>query len=121
VQYSYLDCYLDVVVTAVHQVAAEAEADREAAKTKRYKKDPKAPTRARSAYMFFYQEKFAELRQVNPELKPPEAAPVIGALWKDLKSKKNRTAMNKYKDLAAQDAQRYQHDLAAYQPTYTVI
>jgi hypothetical protein len=103
------------------QVAVEAEAAHElcvaAAAAKRRKKDSKAPTRARSAYMFFYQETFAQLRQANPNLMPPEAAPEIGALWKELKLKKNKLAMKKYQDLASQDAQRYQQEMAAYQPS----
>jgi hypothetical protein len=75
------------------------------------KKDPNAPKRGLSAYMFFANEQRDKVREDNPGIKFGEVGKVLGEKWKAL-NEKQRTP---YEAKAAADKKRYEEEKAAYQ------
>ncbi|KAL1607206.1 Non-histone chromosomal protein 6 [Nothophoma quercina] len=75
------------------------------------KKDPNAPKRGLSAYMFFANEQRDKVREDNPGIKFGEVGKMLGEKWKAL-SEKQRTP---YEAKAAADKKRYEEEKAAYQ------
>ncbi|KAJ4314168.1 Non-histone chromosomal protein 6 [Neodidymelliopsis sp. IMI 364377] len=75
------------------------------------KKDPNAPKRGLSAYMFFANEQRDKVREENPGIKFGEVGKQLGEKWKAL-SEKQRTP---YEAKAAADKKRYEEEKAAYQ------
>jgi len=74
------------------------------------KKDPNAPKRGLSAYMFFANEQREKVREDNPGIKFGEVGKLLGEKWKAL-SEKQRTP---YEAKAAADKKRYEEEKAAY-------
>ncbi|KAF2107885.1 high mobility group box domain-containing protein [Lophiotrema nucula] len=74
------------------------------------KKDPNAPKRGLSAYMFFANEQRDKVREDNPGIKFGEVGKLLGEKWKSL-SEKQRTP---YESKAATDKKRYEEEKAAY-------
>ncbi|KAK1442360.1 hypothetical protein BgAZ_403900 [Babesia gibsoni] len=83
-----------------------------AKKAKKSKKDPNAPKRALSSYMFFAKEKRVELVAKHPDMAKDVAAigKMIGTAWNAL----NEAQKAPYEKLAAEDRARYEREKAAY-------
>ncbi|MCQ9255614.1 hypothetical protein NQ103_09125, partial [Vibrio parahaemolyticus] len=77
---------------------------------KRAKKDPNAPKRGLSAYMFFANEQRENVREENPGVSFGQVGKILGERWKAL-SDKQRTP---YEAKAAADKKRYEDEKAAY-------
>ncbi|USP73841.1 nucleosome binding protein [Curvularia clavata] len=75
------------------------------------KKDPNAPKRGLSAYMFFANEQREKVREDNPGIKFGEVGKLLGEKWKALNEKQRQP----YEAKAAQDKKRYEQEKAAYQ------
>ena len=54
------------------------------APAKKAKKDPNAPKRGKSAYIFFCDKIRAELKEQNPEAKTSDLMKLMGEKWKTL-------------------------------------
>ncbi|TVY46215.1 Non-histone chromosomal protein [Lachnellula occidentalis] len=74
------------------------------------KKDPNAPKRGLSAYMFFANEQRENVREENPGITFGQVGKVLGERWKALNDKQ-RTP---YEAKAAQDKKRYEDEKATY-------
>jgi len=74
------------------------------------KKDPNAPKRGLSAYMFFANEQRDKVREENPGIKFGEVGKLLGEKWKAL-SEKQRAP---YDAKAAADKKRYEQEKEAY-------
>ncbi|KAL3803022.1 hypothetical protein ACHAW5_005300 [Stephanodiscus triporus] len=74
------------------------------------KKDPNAPKRANSAYMYFSAEKRAEIKTTNPDMKFGDIQKVIGAVWKELTT----TEWRKWYNMALKDKDCYRQEIADY-------
>ncbi|KAF2747986.1 hypothetical protein M011DRAFT_476620 [Sporormia fimetaria CBS 119925] len=74
------------------------------------KKDPNAPKRALSAYMFFANEQRDKVREDNPGIKFGEVGKQLGEKWKALNEKQRAP----YDAKAAADKKRYEEEKAAY-------
>ncbi|KAH7026670.1 high mobility group box domain-containing protein [Microdochium trichocladiopsis] len=83
----------------------------EKVKQKRSKKDPNAPKRGLSAYMFFANEQRENVREENPGISFGQVGKILGERWKALNDKQ-RTP---YEAKAAADKKRYEDEKAAYQ------
>ncbi|KAK3394625.1 Non-histone chromosomal protein 6 [Podospora didyma] len=79
-------------------------------KTRRAKKDPNAPKRGLSAYMFFANEQRDNVREENPGVSFGQVGKILGERWKAL-SDKQRTP---YEAKAAADKKRYEDEKQAY-------
>ncbi|GAM88026.1 hypothetical protein ANO11243_060550 [Dothideomycetidae sp. 11243] len=75
------------------------------------KKDPNAPKRGLSAYMFFANEQRDKVREDNPGIKFGEVGKILGDKWKQLTDKQKAP----YEAKAAADKKRYEDQKAAYQ------
>jgi len=80
-------------------------------KKKRTKKDPNAPKRGLSAYMFFANEQRENVRAENPGIAFGQVGKVLGERWKALSDKQRIP----YETKAATDKKRYEEEKAAYQ------
>ncbi|KPI42651.1 Non-histone chromosomal protein 6 [Cyphellophora attinorum] len=74
------------------------------------KKDPNAPKRGLSAYMFFANEQRETVREENPGISFGQVGKVLGDKWKAL-SEKGREP---YEKKAAADKKRYEDEKAKY-------
>ncbi len=77
---------------------------------RRSKKDPNAPKRGLSAYMFFANEQRENVRDENPGISFGQVGKLLGERWKALNDKQ-RTP---YEAKAAADKKRYEDEKAAY-------
>lgn len=77
---------------------------------RRGKKDPNAPKRGLSAYMFFANEQRENVRDENPGITFGQVGKLLGERWKALNDKQ-RTP---YEAKAAVDKKRYEDEKAAY-------
>ncbi|KAK3899080.1 Non-histone chromosomal protein 6 [Staphylotrichum tortipilum] len=77
---------------------------------KRAKKDPNAPKRGLSAYMFFANEQRDNVRDENPGVSFGQVGKLLGLRWKAL-SEKQRAP---YEAKAAADKKRYEDEKQAY-------
>ncbi|KAF8642938.1 hypothetical protein AX16_009326 [Volvariella volvacea WC 439] len=74
------------------------------------KKDPKAPKRALSAYMFFSQDWRERIKAENPDAGFGEVGKLLGAKWKELDEEEKKP----YIEQAARDKTRAEEEKAAY-------
>ena len=81
-------------------------------KKKRPEKDPNAPKRGRSAYVFFSAAKRAAVKESQPELGFGEVATELGRLWKAAGEEEKRP----FEEAAAKDKLRYEEEMKSYTP-----
>ncbi|KAI9258214.1 high mobility group box domain-containing protein, partial [Phascolomyces articulosus] len=77
-------------------------------KKKRGKKDPNAPKRGLSAYMFFSQENRTKVQQDNPDAAFGQIGKILGERWKDMSEEEKKP----YQDKADADKKRYEAEKA---------
>lgn len=84
-------------------------------KKKKNSKDPDAPKRSMSSFMFFSQENRESVVKKNPDKSVGEIAKILGEEWGKLnKGKGGKKGTKKYDDMAAQDKLRYEEEKASY-------
>ncbi|KAL4882857.1 Non-histone chromosomal protein 6 [Aspergillus karnatakaensis] len=76
----------------------------------RKKKDPNAPKRGLSAYMFFANDNRDKVREENPGITFGQVGKMLGEKWKALSDKDRKP----YEQKAADDKKRYEDEKAAY-------
>jgi len=91
--------------------AEKAATRSKATKGSKKKKDPNAPKRGLSAYMFFANEQRENVRAENPGIAFGQVGKVLGERWKALSQKQR----DPYEAKAAADKKRYEDEKAAYQ------
>ncbi|RFU23686.1 hypothetical protein B7463_g12652, partial [Scytalidium lignicola] len=79
-------------------------------RTEKKKKDPNAPKRGLSAYMFFANEQRDNVRDENPGISFGQVGKVLGERWKALNDKQRAP----YEAKAAADKKRYETEKASY-------
>lgn len=79
-------------------------------KTTRRKKDPNAPKRSLSAYMFFANENRDIVRAENPGISFGQVGKLLGDRWKSLSADDKLP----YETKAAADKKRYEKEKAEY-------
>ena len=70
------------------------------------KKDPNRVKRAKSAYLFFCEERRKEVQLANPGKKMCDISKLLGNLWKEVTEEEKQ----KYNDLHEEDVQRYEDE-----------
>ncbi|PNS20782.1 hypothetical protein CAC42_2713 [Sphaceloma murrayae] len=93
------------------EAATKRKSAKAADKGGKRKKDPNAPKRGLSAYMFFANEQRDKVREDNPGIKFGEVGKMLGDKWKQLSDKQKAP----YEAKAAADKKRYEDQKAAYQ------
>ena len=79
------------------------------------KKDPNAPKRNKTSYMYFTEAMRPKIKSRYPDDTLGEVSKRLGKLWNNLKSKDKQ----KYEDMAQQDKKRYLKDVDKYKNTQT--
>jgi len=79
-------------------------------KAEKKKKDPNAPKRGLSAYMFFANEQRENVRDENPGISFGQVGKALGERWKALNEKQRAP----YEAKAALDKKRYEDEKASY-------
>jgi len=104
--------FFDAHVAA--QTALEkTEADKK--KGKKSKKDPDAPKRPTSSYMYFAMDKRESVTKSNPGAKPTEITKILGEMWNKLdKGKRGKNGTQKYDKKGEVDRARYEEEKAEY-------
>ena len=82
----------------------------------RRKKDPNAPKRALSAYMFFANENRDIVRSENPDVSFGQIGRLLGERWKPLSAADKEP----YEAKAAADKKRYESEKELYMATRAV-
>eukprot|EP00542_Grammatophora_oceanica_P019216 CAMPEP_0194029364 /NCGR_PEP_ID=MMETSP0009_2-20130614/3099_1 /TAXON_ID=210454 /ORGANISM="Grammatophora oceanica, Strain CCMP 410" /LENGTH=424 /DNA_ID=CAMNT_0038668997 /DNA_START=55 /DNA_END=1329 /DNA_ORIENTATION=- len=83
---------------------------------KKKTKDPEAPKRSLSAYMFFVSDQRESVKIANPEASVTDITKILGEEWNKLeKGKGGKNGTKKYDDLAAADKVRYEGEKAEYE------
>jgi structure-specific recognition protein 1 len=89
---------------------AATKKSKKSPKSKRAKKDPNAPKRGLSAYMFFSAAKRAEITAANPSFGVTDVAKALGELWKTISDEEKSV----YQQQADEDKIRYEREMEAY-------
>ena len=84
-------------------------------KTKNNKKDPNAPKRPSTPWIFYYKEQIQVMKKKNTDMSTKEICSALGNKWKQMTDKQKK----KYADLAQQDRDRYQKEKAEYEAKST--
>lgn len=80
-------------------------------------KDPNAPKRAKSSYLFFCADNREKVKDENPDITAKEITAELGNRWNILKEDGKRQAeYQKYLDMAEKDKARYAREKANYNP-----
>jgi structure-specific recognition protein 1 len=77
---------------------------------KRAKKDPSAPKRAPSAFLYFAQGRRTRIKKENPEMKNTEISRILGDMWKNLTHEERRP----YHDMEKADREKYKVAVAEW-------
>jgi len=78
----------------------------------RKKKDPAAPKKGRSNYIWFCGDVRAKLKEDNPEMSVTDLSKKMGTMWQELPAKKKK----KYDKMASDDKERYKQEMENYTP-----
>ncbi|KAA8646267.1 hypothetical protein EYZ11_000624 [Aspergillus tanneri] len=89
----------------------QASARKTKPRVERRKKDPNAPKRGLSAYMFFANDNREKVREENPGITFGQVGKMLGEKWKALSDSERRP----YEEKAAADKKRYEDEKASYQ------
>ncbi|KAF9529052.1 HMG-box [Crepidotus variabilis] len=89
---------------------AAEKAEKSTRPAKGNKKDPNAPKRALSAYMFFSQDWRERIKTENPDAGFGEVGKLLGAKWKEMGDEDKKP----YVEQAAKDKERAEEEKAAY-------
>ena len=74
-------------------------------KIKRKKKDPNAPKKPNTAYIFYFSDRMASLKGTQKDMKP--VVRKIGEEWRKLSERDKRP----YRDMAERDKERYEREM----------
>ncbi len=80
---------------------------------KNVKKDPNAPKKAKTSYMYFCDDRRAALKADNPKASVGDMSKIFGAEWKELSDDDKKP----YEAKAAADKSRYAQEKGAYEET----
>ena len=84
-----------------------------AVKKEKRVKDPEAPKRSKSSYLWFCSEERDKIKKEKPTLSAKEITAELGTKWQSLKSN-NPELLKKYESLASDDKSRYTSEKAVY-------
>ena len=80
--------------------------------TKRVK-DPDAPKRGKSSYIFFCVENREKVKNTNPDLSAKDIIKELGRIWRDTSDEKKE----KYVKMSSNDKNRYTKEISTYVPS----
>lgn len=78
--------------------------------SKRTKKDPRAPKRPCSAFLFFSQSERHKIKEQNPELQNTQISSLLGKVWKSLSEEERRPHVEREQ----REREQYHKDMAVW-------
>jgi len=100
---------------AAQAALEKADAEKKKGKKKVKAKDPEAPKRPMSSYMYFAADKRESVTKKNPNAAPKEVMKILGEMWNQLgKGEAGKNGTKQYDDLAAKDKVRYESEKETY-------
>jgi high mobility group protein B3 len=81
-----------------------------AGKATKKKKDPNAPKKSKTSYIFFCMENRNKLKQSNPKLSATELTSKLADMWKKISPSEKQ----KYEDMSHEDKSRYESEMESY-------
>lgn len=107
---------IDSLTQLVNQLNTEIQNfDQNAGKGRKTVKDPNAPKRPSTPWIFYYKEQIQVMKKKNSDMSTKEICSALGAKWKKMSDKQKK----KYVDLAANDRERYRKEKEAYEAKST--
>ena len=76
-------------------------------------KDPDAPKRGKSSYIYFCIDKRDEIKKANPDMSAKDIIKELGRVWRDDVSEKDKA---RYVKLSDSDKSRYDNEMKDYKP-----
>ena len=76
-------------------------------------KDPVAPKRGKSSYIYFCVEKREEIKSSNPDMSAKDIIKELARIWREDTSEKEKARYNK---MSAEDKSRYEEEMKDYTP-----
>jgi uncharacterized protein YodC (DUF2158 family) len=107
---------IESVDTAELEAKSKDEVAPKTVKKKRSKKNPLAPKKGLSAYMFFCTSKRTELKKSQPKMTVPEMGKVLGKMWQDISVKDKAS----FDEMAMKDKERYKSAMEKFNTTDVV-
>lgn len=81
---------------------------------KRAKKDPSAPKRPMSAFLYFSQDKRRQIKEENPTIRNTEVSRILGELWRNASEEEKRPHVEKEKE----EREKYKVAIADWRKDY---
>lgn len=81
---------------------------------KRAKKDPSAPKRPMSAFLYFSQDKRRQIKEENPTIRNTEVSRILGELWRNASEEEKRPHVEKEKE----EREKYKIAIADWRKDY---
>jgi len=81
---------------------------------KRAKKDPSAPKRPMSAFLYFSQDKRRQIKEENPTIRNTEVSRILGELWRNASVEEKRPHVEKEKE----EREKYKIAIAEWRKDY---
>ena len=78
----------------------------------RKKKDPNAPKKWKTGYIFYCTENRAEVKEANPDFSATQITTELAKKWKSLTEKEKK----KFEDMSQKDRVRYDDEMTGYEP-----
>ena len=85
--------------------------------SKKIEKDPNAPKRGKSGYIFFCIENREKIKKSNPDMSAKDIIKELGAVWRSISPDKKE----KYNKMSENDKQRYSGEISEYVPPENFI
>lgn len=86
------------------------DSDTKGGKGKKKKKDPNAPKRATTAFMFYSTKMRPIIKEEKPDIKFTEMGKLIGEKWRELSSEDKK----EFEAMADKDKERYTKEMSNY-------
>lgn len=86
-------------------------------------KDPNAPKRSKSSYLYFcIENRDAVITELGKDAKATEITSLLGLKWNELKEDNSRAnELKRFEKMAQEDKKRYQNEMLTYQPSQEIL
>lgn len=86
-------------------------------------KDPNAPKRSKSSYLYFcIENRDVVIKELGKDAKATQITSILGLKWNELKEDNSRVnELKRFEKMAQEDKKRYQNEMLIYQPSQEIL
>ena len=86
-------------------------------------KDPNAPKRSKSSYLYFcIENRDVVIKELGKDAKATQITSILGLKWNELKKDNSRAnELKRFEKMAQEDKKRYQNEMLIYQPSQEIL